>query len=83
MKKAKGIGAANKRRRLQESEAYKYPILKEIFGDDAVAEAKTKLQQTGPFPHAVIHPVCHEARLKEAFDQSLNSLSADLRESDS
>eukprot|EP00961_Rhodomonas_salina_P203856 2750758-Rhodomonas_salina.1 len=64
MKKAKGIGAANKRRRVEESEAYKDPILPTILADEAIAEAKKQLKNASPFPHVEIRPVCEDARLQ-------------------
>jgi hypothetical protein len=73
-RQAKGIAAASKKRKAEAKEGS--PLAPSITG--ATAETKGKLAtgyaEAKPFRHALLEPICNEARLKAVFTEATTNL---------
>ena len=82
--KPKGIAAQNKRRKQEElAEALAgSPLADAVLAPPAAAAAQAAFAGARPLRHVVLEQVCREDRLRAAFQQAVQGLSADLHESD-
>lgn len=79
---AKGIGAANKKKRAAEREQSAKLFSPAIFEDAAKAKAKAEYGGATPFPHVVLRGACISESLLKTFTAAIQGMQADLKDSD-